>query len=670
MYKKGYKLFIHGDSEGAIAALEPLVAQKPNESGPYVILASALVRLKRYEEARKVVDLGFEKQKKDPDLYMMRIEVLANAGDMREAMEVGSEAVDLFPDHQHLAMNFSALACRGGSDFFLKGTQVAEKILEKDPENVEALNNIGSALLAINKPLEAAKYFTKALRVKPDHINALLNLAAAFEKLYEHEKALAFHKSILGFEPENGLAMCSIASINSKHGLSAENIPLFEKGLAALKAVNNMDGWTVYASNLVFFSHYAPDLPREKIRGYIDDWYNFVCAGVEQKPRVTFNNTPDLKRKLKVALLSNSFKQHPVTWMTSAALKNIDRDQFEIKCYSNMEPSRADIITRAYYDLCDSVTEVYEKSDEELLRLLREDEIDILLELTGHSEGGKRLVVSAHRAAPVQVKWVGGLFDTTGVPAIDWILGDDTQIPEGDEKWYTERVYRMPDDYIVYDPPNYAGEVQALPALKNGYVTFANMNNLAKTNTYSIALWSKILKAVPKSRILMKFPNMDTPFAKKYLEEEFAKHGIGVDRLIIEGGVGHVDFIKYYNTIDIALDPHPYTGGLTTCEALWMGVPVVTLPGETFAGLHAATHLHNAGMDEWIAKNEQDYIDIAVKWANDLEGLSKLRAGLREQVKASPLTDGPKFAKNLEKALRFMWKDWCDEKDKHEKGKK
>ena len=159
---------------------------------------------------------------------------------------------------------------------------------------------------------------------------------------------------------------------------------------------------------------------------------------------------------------------------------------------------------------------------------------------------------------------------------------------------------------------------------------------------------------------------MDTPFAKNHVEEQFAKHGIGIDRLILEGGEPQKQFMESHSRCDIALDPHPYAGGLTTCEALWMGVPVVTLPGETFAGRHAATHLYNAGLPDWIAKDEQDYIDIAEKWANDLEGLAELRAGLREQVANSPLTDGPRFARNLEKALRFMWEDWCDEKQASE----
>ncbi len=668
MFEKGCKLFEQSRFDEAVEVLSKLVARGPLETGPYGVLAAALSSLGRYKEAADILGQAIEKDVENENLYTRKAYALYGAGDVRGAMGVMDEALERFPGNHHVLLSYGTLCTKCGTEFYLSGAQALEKILEVEPEHLDATNLIGSILAAAGKHNEAIPYFIKVLRAKPDHMIALLNIAGCFEKTGEPEMALKFYNSILEIDPHHGLAMAAKATILSHLGLSAEYSGLLEQGIKRLLEVKDLTNFIIYASNYIFYVHYVPGFERKKILETINEWYKQTCSKIDDKPRVSFENVPEADKALRIGLISNSFKRHPATWMTLAAIENLDRKKHEIFLYSDIVAAKRDDVTRRYYGMCDKVHEIKGMSNEELVARMREDELDMLIELTGHSEGGRRLAITAARVAPVQTKWVGGLFDTTGVPQMDWLIGDKIQIPEGDEKWYTERVYRMPDDYIVYEPPFYVHGVRPLPALKNGYVTFGNLNNLCKTNTYTISLWARILRSVPGSRLLMKVQNMDTPFAKKHVEESFAAHGIGIERLILEGGEPHKAFMESHSRCDIALDPHPYTGGLTTCEALWMGVPVVTLPGETFAGRHAATHLYHAGYQDWIAKDEDDYVNIAVKWANDLEALAKLRAGMREQVRSSPLTDGPRFARNLEKALRHMWVDWCEEKVKYEEG--
>ncbi|MCD8493835.1 MAG: hypothetical protein LRY36_01720 [Alphaproteobacteria bacterium] len=670
LYREAYQKYKEGRHAEVVSALRELIVLKPAEPDPYKLCGLSFAALGHYREAAEVVGKGIEKCPMDEEFYVMRGNYQYMLGETKKALEGLGEALERFPENSKLLLMFSTIAGQMGQMAHEQGTEAIDKFLEKHPDNVEALTSKATLLLAAGETEDAGNYLIKALRIQPDHIPALISLSGCMGHLGDQAKALKFLDAALQIRPDYGIAMCNKAYILCTHGQAQEYLSLLNDGIKELaKDPVNKINHLIYFSNYVFYVHYVPHFERKAIFNAIKSWYVLNCGDIQEKSRGTFSNLPDVERKLRIALISSSFHRHPVTWMTLAAMQNIDRQKFEIYCYTESVTAKRDDVTERYYSLCDEVKEIQGISNEDVVDMMRADGIDILLELTGHSEGGQRLKVAAQRVAPVQVKWVGGLFDTTGVPAMDWILADKTEIPEGDDKWYTERVYRMPDDYIVYEPPLYVSDVKPLPALKNGYVTFGNLNNLAKTNTYTIALWSKILKAVPKSRLLVKVSKMDTPFAKEHVENEFARQGIGIDRLILEGGEPHKAFMEAYNRVDIALDPHPYAGGLSTCEALWMGVPVVTLPGETFAGRHAATHLYNAGLEDWIAKDEDDYVALAVKWASDLDGLARLRAGLREQVRQSPLCDGPRFARNFEKALRFMWKDWCDEKVKAESAK-
>jgi len=678
MFEQGFRLFEAEKYVEAAQVLQQVYKVKPVQVAPYKVYAATLLALKKYQEALDVLESGKaidpEGYASDAEIPLVSCKCLESLRDYARLIEVMELAHESFPQDNKIKSALVKGLIRQTDVLrsigeFQEALNCANRAYELAPESPDVLNTLAIVFIDTKQGNRGVQFLIDAARKDPSNVAIIMNLANCFEQMGEPEMAIGFYDQAMKMKPDMALAMCGKATIFCSHGLSQEYIDLLEKGVELLHEEKGQIGNLItHFSNYLFNIHYVPEMPRQKIFDQTKKWYEVFCSDIESKPRLSFENPPDKDKKLRIGMITQAVRRHPVTWMTISALKNINKEQFEVYLYSDNPIGKEDDVTEVYSEQCDHVTQIFGKTNEEVTKIVRADNIDVLIELTGHSEGGKRMYMAAARVAPVQVKWVGGLFDTTGVPQMDWIFGDKIEIPEGDEKWYTERVYRMPDDYIVYEPPYYIEGVKPLPAQKNGFVTFGNMNNLAKTNTYTIAVWSKILKAVPGSRLLMKVNKMDTPFAKHHVEQEFAKNGIGIDRLILEGGEPHKPFMETYHRIDIALDPHPYTGGLTTCEAMWMGVPVVTLPGETFAGRHAATHLYHGGLPDWIAKDEEDYINIAVKWANDLEGLAKLRAGLREQVAKSPLTDGPRFARNLEKALRHMWVDWCDEKMKYEEG--
>jgi predicted O-linked N-acetylglucosamine transferase (SPINDLY family) len=301
--------------------------------------------------------------------------------------------------------------------------------------------------------------------------------------------------------------------------------------------------------------------------------------------------------------------------------------------------------------------DVVQVRDDQLAERIRQDKIDILFDLDGHA-GRERLLVFARKPAPLQVTWAGYV-GTTGLAAMDYLLADRWHVPEGSESHYREKILRMPNGYVCFEPPAYAPDVSPLPAERNGFVTFGSFNQPTKTNRHVVSLWARVLKRVAGSKLLLKYRGFDDASIADRLHCMFADEGVGADRIELQGKSPHPNLLAEYQRVDIALDTFPYSGGLTTCEALWMGVPVVTLPGATFAGRHSLSHLSNVGLTEAVAGNEQEFVDCAVRLADDLSHLGALRRTLRPRMAASPLCDAARFARNWTERMRDIWRMAC-----------
>jgi predicted O-linked N-acetylglucosamine transferase (SPINDLY family) len=297
-------------------------------------------------------------------------------------------------------------------------------------------------------------------------------------------------------------------------------------------------------------------------------------------------------------------------------------------------------------------------NDEELARRIHAHAVDILFDLAGHT-GRNRLPVFAWKPAPVQVTWLGYL-GTTGVPGMDYLLADGYAIPVGEDDQFSEAIWRLPDSYLCLTPPALDVAVDEPPALANGYVTFGSFNNLSKVNAAVVACWAKLLHAVPGSRLYLKARQLGYPETRKGVLEQFEEQGLEAVRITLEGWAAErAEALRAYQRVDIALDTFPYPGITTTSEALWMGVPVMTLKGDRFISHQGETILGNLGLADWIAADGDDYVRRAAGFAANPVALSGLRRDLRRRLIASPLCDAPRFARNLETALRGMWLRWC-----------
>jgi predicted O-linked N-acetylglucosamine transferase (SPINDLY family) len=371
---------------------------------------------------------------------------------------------------------------------------------------------------------------------------------------------------------------------------------------------------------------------------------------------LNFKNTPEPERRLRVGYVSGDFKQHPVGFFLAPVLANHDPDAVEIYGYSNS--LKNDWLTQQLRERCTQWRSLVGLSNSAAASLIAADGIDILVDLSGHT-AENRLEIFARKPAPVQVSWLG-FWGTTGLSTIDYLLSDTTTIPDGEEQYYSETVFRLPDNRFCYAPPYYApAPATTAPCLKNGYVTFGSFNNLMKIGPDVIQLWARLLQANPGARLLLKWGTLADNVVRENLLSMFAAHGVAPERVVLRPQSPHPEMLDEYADIDIALDPFPFSGGLTSCEAMWMGVPVITLPGKRAVSRQTLGFLRGIGLPELAASSADEYVRIATELATDQPRLTELRRTLRRRMAASPLCDGYAFTRNLEAAYRTMWENWC-----------
>jgi protein O-GlcNAc transferase len=506
---------------------------------------------------------------------------------------------------------------------------------------------LGDALARSNRLREAEAALRRASELDPDNQALRDARATVLFRMHRHAEARTELLASLKRNGEQVNELCNLANATTCLGLQEEGVELSRRAIATapgavvpLRVLCNTlpyrDGITG-GELLEALKECSQRLPRERL------------------PR--FANVPDPARSLRVGLLSGSLTAHPVGWLTVAGLETLDPAGFAVVCLA--QNGAQDWMARRFRALASQWHDVDGLNDKALAVQARELGIDILIDLGGYGDAA-RMPACAYRMAPVQMKWVGMQNHSSGLAEMDWIITDRWETPPELEHVYSERPLRLPDGYVCYSAPTYAPGVVPLPALTGGHITFGCFNNLAKITPRVIATWCTILHRLPGARLVLKTHQLsDAPTAERVLAT-FAGHGIAAARLELRGPSGHRAFLGEYNDIDIVLDPFPYSGGLTTCEALWMGVPTITVPGEIFASRHSMSHLSNAGLADWVAPDVAAYVELAVAKASDIEALAALRSRLRAQVKASPLCDAPRFGRNLGAALRFAWQDWCE----------
>ncbi len=554
------------------------------------------------------------------------------------------------------------------------------RALELEPDHAEALNNLGVALFEAGRPEEAIVAFRRVIALRPGYADAHNNLGNALNDRGLVDEALAALGRAIELAPESALAYNSLGKALWDKGRLDEARVALDRAIAlrpdyaephcnlgnVLKDQGRLDealacfrralelkpGFAEPASNLLFSVHYHPDFDAQAILAEHRDWARRYADPVAREVS-PHSNDPSPLRRLRVGYLSPDLRDHAVGQLLRALFPHFDRRQTEIVCYSDVRvPDR---VTETLRSQADEWHDIVGTSDQRLAGRIRADRIDILVDPTLHT-ANNRIRVLARKPAPVQVTMLGPPA-TTGLTTIDYRLTDPYLDPPGvSDADYSEQSIRLPHCFWIYRPPDEAPPVGALPALKNGFVTFGCLNQFAKVSRPALHLWVRILQCVPGSRLVLQSPPGSHQEAVRRL---FAEGDIAVERVEFVGRAARADYFRLYGDLDLCLDPFPYNGHTSTLDALWMGVPVVTLAGRTGVGRGGVSILSNVGLPELIAETPEQYVAIAVALAADHARLSELRAGLRPRMQSSPLLDARQFAADVEAAFRRMWTTWC-----------
>ncbi len=665
-----------GETEDAVEAYQEVLAINPHRTEAMAALAGLLLLRDKAWDARSLLRRACMRDPASAEIWNALGLAQRRLGETEEAVAAFRKAIRLCPERRefivHLAetvtdpeAELEDLTAAAFADPLAAPPHLARGLLlERLGRRQEAMDALETAVaLAPNdtamlamlagllarstRVTEAEAALRKLGALTPNDPKPHNDLAAVLMRLHRHAEARTILRNLLDRFGPHPSVLCNLANATTCLGRQAEGVALARQALAQMPDTvlarrtlcNNLpylDG--IGGAELLSAMRACSDvLPRE--------------ASMEPQR----DRDPD--RRLTVGLLSGSLRSHPVGWLTVAGIETLDTDAFSVVCLSQNTAAN-DPLCRRFRAAASDWIEIDTISDRALVDTARTRGIDILIDLGGYGDAG-RMNACARRLAPVQVKWVGMQSHSSGLTEMDWFISDRWETPDGFERFYSERLMRLPDGYVCYTPPPHAPDVGPLPALRNGRVTFGCFNNLAKITSRVIDTWSGILARVPDSRMVLKTHQLGDKETAAGLRATFADHGVDPGRIECRGSSGHRAFMGQYGDIDIVLDPFPYSGGLTTCEALWMGVPTITLPGEIFASRHSASHMSNAGLADWVVGSLTEYADMAVSRAADLEALASLRARLRETVRRSPLCDAPRFGRNLGAALRAAWRDWC-----------
>jgi protein O-GlcNAc transferase len=586
-----------------------------------------------------------EKNEPAPQIKMLpraEVDALIALYDARHFTEVESHAHRLlrqFPNSGTLWKLLGASLQIQGKDA-LPALHNAAKL---SPNNAEAHSNLGVALQERGQLDDALASYRNALRINPGFVEAHYNLGNALCELGRLEGAVASYRNALKFNP--GLAV-----IHSNLGAALQELGRIKEALSSCRRALELEpGWSVVHSNLLGMLNctagHSPSYCLAEAREY--------GRRVSQKITSRFSSWQCAvqPKRLRVGLVSGDLHNHPVGYFLESLLAQIDPTRIELIAYPI--DNHSDALTNRIKPHFAAWKPLHGLSDADAARLIHADGVHVLLDLSGHTEQN-RLPIFAWKPAPVQASWLG-YFATTGLAEMDYLLADETGVPEVNRKDFSETLWYLPDTRLCFTAPEVDLPVASLPALQNSYLTFGCFQRLTKVNDEVLMAWAKILNALPNARLRWQCKQFDDPGVATQLAERLQRHGIDPARIRMHGALSREAYLKAHAEVDVILDTFPFSGGTTTCEALWMGVPTLTLAGDTLLFRQGESLLTAAGLQDWVATSVAKYVDKAVALNDDLPRLATLRAGLREQVSVSPLFDTQRFARNFEDALWGMW---------------
>jgi len=690
-YNLGNALADKGHLDEAIAAYRQAVSRDPGHVFAHNNLGNALKEKGEYGQAIASFHQALAIQPGSPELLGNLGNALKANGQLDEAIAAYRRVIAVNPNFPHIHNNLSvALKASGKLD---EAIATCRQAIALQPNSPVAHTNLGNALHEKGQVDEAIAAYRQAIALQPDFAEAHYNLGISLHDKGQLGEAIAAWRRAIACKPGYAEAHGNLGNALRERGELDEAIAACQRAIAlnpnspvtsnnlgnALKSQGRLDeaiaayrqaiclkpDFAEAHSNLLYTLHFHPGFDARRILAEHREWSRRFADPLSTGA-APHENDRSPGRRLRVGYVSPDFRKHPVGRFLAPVLAHHDRGQFEVFCYCGVR--RPDDLTERLQRDAENWRQTTGLSDQALAELVRQDGIDLLVDLTMHMTEN-RLLTFARKPAPVQVTWLA-YAGTTGLKAIDYRLSDryldplDSTQSQGpcdiaqphDDGEYAEQTIRLPRCYWCYEATGPTPDVSPLPALAAGHVTFGSFNNFCKVTAPTLELWVRLLLAVPRSRLLI---HGNQGAYQQDVRRLFFQAGVSPERLEFIAFQPLADYLRQHHRVDIALDPFPYGGGTTTCDSLWMGVPVVTLAGRTAVGRSGVSLLSNLGLPELIAATPEQYLAIAAALAADMPCLARLRADLRPQMRASVLTDGAAFTADLEAAFREMWRRWC-----------
>ncbi|MCF8476019.1 MAG: tetratricopeptide repeat protein [Pseudolabrys sp.] len=667
-----------GKPDDAVTHYRKACALKPGYAAACFNLAVVLAGQAHLNEAAAQYRQAILANPNYPEAHNNLGIVLMAQGKFDEAAAQYKIALTLRPGYTDAYCNFGNVLME--QDKLDEAATQYRQALALKPDYAEVCSNLGAVLKAQGKLDEAVAQYQHALSINPNYAEAHYNLANVLQIQGRLDDALAHYQTALSLRPNYPESHNNFGNALKTQGKLADAEAQYRRALALLpdypEAHNNLgnvlkdsgrldDALQSYeracslrpefltaSNNLLMSLHYST---RHSEADFFAQARAYARHLGQDGPSRVFANTPDPQRTLRIGYVSADFRDHPVGYFLDRVLPAHAKAAVAVTCYSNN--AYADATTARLRAAAGQWRDIAGTSDAAAADLIARDGIDILVDLAGHT-ADNRLRLFALKPAPVQMSWLG-YFGTTGLTAMDYVLADRFVAPPHAERFYTEKIWRMPDSYLCFAPPDLDVPVARRPRADDEPIILGCFNNWAKATPATIALWAEVLSAMPAARLFLKTKTLGDEAGRAGARAGFAAHGIGSERLILEGASPRAELLAAYNRVDIALDPLPFGGGTTTAEALWMGVPVVTLRGDRFVGRVSESIMAAVGVGDLVASDRAGYVKAVADLASDRVRLAGLHNGLRQMVEGSPICDGPRFVASLEAAYRGMWNEWC-----------
>jgi protein O-GlcNAc transferase len=643
----GIALSNQGKLDAAVASFREAIRLKPDNPRVLNNMGNTLAQAGDVDAALKAFRLAIEFDPSYAAAYSNLRTILQENGQPDQAVSALRQAIALSPAEPRIHKNLgNALVSIGNRDDAIAAYR---KAIQLDPAFSEARLNLGVALHDQGRLDEAADEYRQAVKCRPGYAEAHYNLGNVLHAGGKLDDAIEAYRRTIALSPSHAAAHCNLGNVLKDQARLDDAIACCERAIE-LEPQDQL-----FHSNRLYLLHFHPRYDERAIAEEHHRWNDGHAAALS-KLGPPYLGSRDPVRRLRVGYVSPDFRDHCQSFFTLPLLSHHDRDRFEVYCYADgPEPDRVTALLQRCASKWQSIRGM---SDQQVAQRISEDQIDILVDLTSHMSRGRPLLF-ARKPAPLQVAWLA-YPATTGLAAIDYRLTDPHLSPpsETDTRNSAEQLLWLPDSFWCYDPLTSDPQVNALPALRTGKVTFGCLNNFCKLSDGSLELWAQVLRAVEHSSLLLLAPEGS---CRRRVIDAFEKSGIQPSRLEFVCKQSRPQYLAQYQRIDIGLDTLPYNGHTTSLDAAWMGVPVMTLAGKTEVGRAGLSQLSNLGLAHLAASTAEHYVEIARELASDLPRLATLRAGLRRRMEQSPLMDAGRFARNIEMQYRSIWEWWCAE---------